>query len=115
MTIIWKRAIQAVVTCVGYLPLFLGGVSFWLGLAGPLGLAIVVYLLQTQFLDLTLRQVTLTCGTRLTKKIQLRVGNLNQAFQFYMRQIDAEERVRDISDAEWTHRSAWWMKLSMWV
>jgi hypothetical protein len=66
-------------------------------------------------LDLPLRQVTLTCGTRLTKKIQLRVGNLNQAFQFYMRQIDAEERVRDISDAEWTHRSAWWMKLSMWV
>ncbi|HEY4941061.1 MAG TPA: hypothetical protein VII56_06505 [Rhizomicrobium sp.] len=64
--------------------------------------------------DSQLKSVLQSNGAVLANKVQGRANDLNRHFQEFFARIDREETNEDMANPEWTHRSAWWMKLCLW-
>lgn len=64
--------------------------------------------------DSQLKSILESNGRTLASKIQDRANDLNRHFLEFFARIDREELNDDMTNPEWTHRSAWWMKLCMW-
>ena len=64
--------------------------------------------------DSQLRSVLESNGRTLANQIQTRASDLNRHFLEFFARIDREGSNDNLADPEWTHRSAWWMKLCMW-
>lgn len=62
-----------------------------------------------------LQSVIDASGKTLANALQERVNNLTKNFIEFLADIDREEANQDMTDPEWTNRSAWWMILSMWM
>jgi hypothetical protein len=54
-------------------------------------------------------------GKTLANALQEHVNKLTKNFIEFLADIDREEASNDMTDPQWTNRSAWWMILSMWV
>jgi uncharacterized membrane protein required for colicin V production len=118
-----KRVIQTVVVLV----IFAAAISFaWqsnlpyghsvmLGLAAAALFAAVAGGFYQNIRGSQLQSVVDANGKTLANAIQERVNNLNKNFTEFLADIDREEASEDMTDPEWTRRSAWWMQLSMWV
>ncbi|HEY0106323.1 MAG TPA: hypothetical protein VGB91_09585 [Rhizomicrobium sp.] len=64
--------------------------------------------------DSQLQSVLESNGRTLANQIQTRANDLNRHFLEFFARIDREGSNDNLADPEWTHRSAWWMKLCMW-
>jgi len=84
-----------------------------LALAGGFGAQAFVNWLQS-VRDTQLKTEIISNGRTLATEIQARVNNLVKNFTEFLANIDREEAYEEMTDAEWTHRSAWWAKLTMW-
>jgi hypothetical protein len=62
-----------------------------------------------------LQSVIDASGKTLANALQEHVNKLTKNFIEFLADIDREEASEDMTDPEWTNRSAWWMILSMWV
>lgn len=118
-----KRVIQA----LAILTIF--AVAFALAMQGKaamFGMPVVVTLVLAGFAvigggiyqnmrDSQLQSVIGASGKTLANALQERVNNLTKNFIEFLADIDREEASEDMTDPQWTNRSAWWMILSMWV
>jgi hypothetical protein len=84
------------------------------GLAGGAVLIAVLLAAYQYMRDSQLKSVLERNGRTLASKIQDRANDLNRHFLEFFARIDREELNDNMADPEWTHRSAWWMKLCMW-
>ncbi len=117
-----KRATQALGLAALLVPALL--LAYVPGLAGNMmaaaglglgALLIAVLLGAYQYMrDSQLKSVLERNGRTLASKIQDRANDLNRHFLEFFARIDREELNDNMVDPEWTHRSAWWMKLCMW-
>jgi hypothetical protein len=117
-----KRAVQAIGIVLLFLPYIIFQASPQLAHSVPavatvvsLSLAITAVLAWFQHQrDSQLQTVLESNGRTLANEIQGRANDLNRHFLEFFARIDREETNEDMANPEWTHRSAWWMKLSMW-
>jgi hypothetical protein len=116
-----KRAIQAFSIFILLLPaILLAWAPAWLAAVPPMALgagAVVVALLAGgyQYMrDSQLKSILESNGRILANKVQERASDLNRHFTQFLARIDREETTDNMADPEWTRRSAWWMKLSIW-
>jgi len=117
-----KRAVQAIGSAVLFLPALAlaiapGSTGNPIAVAALIAAAVVITagLGFYQYLrDSQLKSILQSNGRTLASQIQNRANDLNRHFLEFFARIDREELNDDMTNPEWTHRSAWWMKLCMW-
>jgi hypothetical protein len=117
-----KRATQALglaalllpALALAYVPSLSGNTMVMAGMALAALLTAVLLGAYQYMRDSQLKSVLERNGRTLASKIQDRANGLNRHFLEFFARIDREELNEDMADPEWTHRSAWWMKLCMW-
>jgi hypothetical protein len=114
-----KRRVQAFGIFVLMVPALLAAWSVFdltqLAIAGGASLLIALLLGGYQYMrDSQLKSILESNGRILANKVQERASTLNRHFTQVLARIDREETTDNMADPEWTRRSAWWMKLSVW-
>ena len=99
---------------LAYVPSLAHNMPVTAGLAGGAALIAILFAAYQYMRDSQLKSVLERNGRTLASKIQDRANDLNRHFLEFFARIDREELNEDMADPEWTHRSAWWMKLCMW-
>jgi hypothetical protein len=99
---------------LAYVPALTGNMTAVAGLGAGALLTAVLLAAYQYMRDSQLKSVLERNGRTLASKIQDRANDLNRHFLEFFARIDREELNDNIVDPEWTHRSAWWMKLCMW-
>lgn len=61
-----------------------------------------------------LKVVVNSMGRTLATEIQARTNSLIKNLTDFLANIDREEASEDMTEVEWTHRSAWWAKMTLW-
>ncbi len=118
-----KRSIQAFSIAALLLPaLLLAWVPAWSATLMPMavlgGGALFIALLMGgyQYMrDSQLKSILESNGRTLANKVQERASELNRNFTQVLARIDREETNDNMANPEWTQRSAWWLKLSIWL
>lgn len=121
--IVLKRILQSIALLLAFTPLgLLVAFNSTFSHEVATGIAAICWLaswccvwFQSHVIEPRVKTVIRAAAKVLSNKIQGRVNKLMQNFTEFVANIDREEASEDIGEAEWTRRSAWWMKLAMWT